>query len=155
MPYTDPVLDDTVPPSTEKIKLGASRIRALTNAIKERLASIFVDPDSDPLVIKPKTIELAMLTDAARLGLFKIEQVEYVGAVTGFAIGVTIPAGHDVDQHAMTVSIKTTNLPGGTISALTGWAYGSGANIVLNIASPTSQDFTGTTFIISIFTPVS
>jgi hypothetical protein len=45
-------LDETVPGQGEFARLGAGRIRSLTLAVKERLASIFVNPDADPLVFK-------------------------------------------------------------------------------------------------------
>lgn len=64
MAYTAPI-DSADPLSSEKAKLGASRIRELALALRERLASIFTDPDADPLVLKPNTVNTAAIQDNA------------------------------------------------------------------------------------------
>jgi hypothetical protein len=55
MAYADS-LDDTSPLDTDLISLGDDAIRKLARALIERLESIIVDLDADPLVIKPDAI---------------------------------------------------------------------------------------------------
>jgi hypothetical protein len=161
MAYTDPVLDETIPPSTEKVKLGASRIRELTRALRERLASIFVNPDADPLVVKDKSLELAMLSDAARLGLYKGEIILYsdpaliVPAASGGGAVLLVP--HSVDQLAMFIFIKTTDQLTAALNDLHINAYGVGAVININYFNRDPAlvlDLRNTVFGIMVLTPV-
>lgn len=161
MAYTEPDLNEASPPETQKIKLGAARIRGLTKAIEERLASFFVDPNADPLVPKDNKIELAKLTAAARLGLYKGEIITWAPAALIVPIssggGAIIPAGHSVDQLAMFISIKTTDQLTAALANLLLSVYGSGANINLtyhNFDTVFPLDLRNTVFNIMVLTPV-
>lgn len=56
MTYTSN-LDDTQPGQADKVRLGAGWIRNLTKAVKERLLTVFMDPNADPLVFRPDVIK--------------------------------------------------------------------------------------------------
>lgn len=66
-------IDPTSPAGSDQVKLGDDNIRSFKSAVRERLASIFVDVDTDPYVLK---------TNAR--------------AMPGFIIGATAPinSGH-------------------------------------------------------------
>lgn len=161
MVYIEPDLNEASPPETQKIKLGGARIRGLTKAIEERLASFFVNPNADPLVPKDNTIEITKLTAAARLGLYKGEIITWTPGALIVPVnsggGVIIPAGHPVDQLAMFINVKTTNLLTAALSKLLLSVYGSGANVNLtynNLDTVFPLDLTNTVFNIMVFTPV-
>lgn len=54
-------LTETTPAQSEFARIGASRIRDLTQAIEERLNSVFVNAEADPLVLKPDTVGTSQL----------------------------------------------------------------------------------------------
>lgn len=72
-------LDSNLPGQGEFARLGAGRIRNLTKAVKERLASIFQDPDVDPLSFKPSIIPFTAL---------KQSLVEFTYGAFGTTLGV-------------------------------------------------------------------
>lgn len=55
MAYADP-LDETAPAGNTKVKLGDDAIRTAIRAIRQRLSSLIVDIDADPMVLKPSTV---------------------------------------------------------------------------------------------------
>lgn len=159
MAYTDPTLDSTIPSQSEKVKLGASRIRNLTRAISQRLASVFVDPNVDPLALKPNTvgttqlvdgavtnaeiadatIELAKLSVAAKAGLYKMTTFEKIPAL--IEVNSTIPVDGsyaaivstgtlNVDKAVIFYGVKQTNLTPALLSQLVIHAYGIAGNTV-------------------------
>lgn len=64
MAYPTP-LDQVDPTSAEKAKLGANRIRDLAAAVRQRLNSIFNDPDGDPLTLRADTVGSAQIQAGA------------------------------------------------------------------------------------------
>lgn len=175
MAYSGGPLDPTAPGQVEKAKLGASRIRALTLALKERLASVFVDPDADPLVIKPaalappaNSIEIAQLTAAARLGFYKATIYEFIvpGATPAIA-----PGGYYLAQIATPDStvnlgqfacIKNTPLFPLSVVDLVIQVYTGGTAIpgsvrlniiVSNRSTVNNIDISGTTLMAMVFRP--
>lgn len=56
MAFSQATINSTDPAGAESVSLGASRIRNLSAAIKERLASAFVAPDTDPMVLKASSM---------------------------------------------------------------------------------------------------
>ena len=87
-------LDPTVPGQGEFARLGAGRIRDLTKAVKERLASIFVDPDADPLVFKPDTLKILDLKHVVYTFVFVTPASSYpAGSITTVSQASALPAG--------------------------------------------------------------
>lgn len=56
------LLDPTVPGQGEFARLGAGRIRGLTKAVFERLGTLFVNPNADPITFKPEVMPVRMVT---------------------------------------------------------------------------------------------
>lgn len=61
MAYTQS-LDPAVPAGSDPIASGDDKIRALTQAIKERLLTLVEDIDADPLVLTPEAMSTALAT---------------------------------------------------------------------------------------------
>lgn len=64
MAYADP-LDETLPAGNRKRKLGDDDIRQHIRAIRQRFASIFVNVDSDPLVLKDGSVNSGQIANNA------------------------------------------------------------------------------------------
>lgn len=64
MAYADP-LDQTAPAGSDDRRFGDDTIRQHIRAIRQRLSSIFVDIDADPMVLKDATVGTTQLIDAA------------------------------------------------------------------------------------------
>lgn len=60
-------LEEALPLGTEFARLGAERLRKLALALDQRLRSVFVDSDADPLVLKNDTVGSGQLQDGAVL----------------------------------------------------------------------------------------
>ncbi len=121
-------LDEAIPIDTESVGLGASRIRALTLAVKERLESVFVDVEADPLVFKPfdvlgnvevdgdlgVTDDLLVAGDTALGGLLTV-----VGAASFGALSATTISGNGAGITNLGAAQLTGVLPALNGAALT------------------------------------
>ena len=151
MSYSGP-LDPTAPGQGEFARLGASRIRALTLAIKERLASLFVNPDADPLkfklpVMAALTIDYTFPSPTTVLGGFS----------NGVTVPVTVPAGATIPDNSPTfVNWKDTDA-GPIVAAYSFHSWYVGGNFHFHIYNPTGSSGTvsNKTLKLTIFYPAT
>lgn len=140
-------LDPTVPGQGEFARLGAGRIRDLTKAVKERLASIFVDPDVDPLVFKP--IPGGSLKNAIHeydfTGLFPSPSL-VAGGVATLSTASPFPPGTPVIVNWKVCPI-TANERAATMHA----AFHDGTNLYFTIKNTSGSTINYTGCIISMF----
>lgn len=191
MTYTSN-LDDTQPGQADKVRLGAGWLRTLTKAVKERLLTVFVDPDADPLVFKDgvvpgsalvansipfsayadasigntkianDTIELAKLTSAAKLGLYKLEVYNHAYTASNLlpnnSYTATIGTVAGVNG-LMILVFPDETLSDATLNVIKVIAKGVGTDIHLYITnvndSATAVIPTGTIFRIAVLRPVT
>jgi hypothetical protein len=97
--YADPI-DILTPDGADKRKFGDDNIREFKRAVRERLASIFVDIDSDPLVLKPGVITSGMLVDA----LILTAKIADLNVTTGkladrVVTGIKLGLAAVIDEH--------------------------------------------------------
>lgn len=144
-------LDETVPGQGEFARLGAGRIRALTLAVKERLASIFVNPDADPLKFKLPVVA-ALTVDH----VFPSPTDVPAGFGTTATEAVTPPAGVTIpDNSPVVVCWKDTDA-GAVVSAysLSGWYAAGNINARVHNPSGSLGSLAGKTLKMTVFYPV-
>jgi len=103
MAYVQATINSTDPVNSEAVSTGASRIRDLAAAVKERLASAFVDVNADPMVLKPASLP---------------------AVVAGWSVG----GGFTVSSGNLAVSAGTMTASGNIVSS-GGQFNGSGAGL--------------------------
>lgn len=130
MAYADP-LDETAPAGNTKAKLGDDAIRTHIRAIRQRLSSIFVDIDADPLVLKPGVINSGMLIDllvsTAKLADLSVTTGKLADrAVTAIKLGLgaVLPEHIGAGNFAFPGDISAN---AGQINAQLGFTQGGGA----------------------------
>lgn len=104
-------LDNTTPADGDLVSQGAGKIRNLTTSLIQRLASVFVNVDADPLVFKG----FSQSTGTAALNI-----VTVAAGLTVTTGGLAVSAGATVVQALNTVgdfTVATTKL---TVAAATG-----------------------------------
>jgi hypothetical protein len=88
MAYADP-LDQNKPDGADKRKFGDDQIRTHIRAIRQRLASVFVDVDVDPLTLKDNTVVTTKIVDgnvtAAKLADASVSTAKIVDAAVTLA----------------------------------------------------------------------
>lgn len=147
MTYSSGNLDETVPGQGEFARLGAGRIRTLTLALKERLASIFQDPDADPLQFKP--IPGDSLKSAVHeydfTGLFPSPSL-VAGGTALLSTASTYPAGSPVIAVWRVCPITDTERANTMINA-----FHDGTNLKFNIKNTSGSAINYTGCILSMF----
>lgn len=106
MAYDDPI-DTDDPGGGEKIRLGAGRIRDLAIALKQRLASIFVDPDADPLVLKPSSVSATQIADGSITTIKLVDDSVTSAKIVDGAISDTKILGHAVTTAKIAIGAVT------------------------------------------------
>ena len=94
MAYPSGDIDTTIPTDANLLEEGQARIRETRRYLLERLTSIFVDPDADPLVLQDGTVATSIIADlavtAAKIALATITTAQLAdAAVTGAKIADT------------------------------------------------------------------
>lgn len=137
-------LDPSAPGQGEFARLGAGRIRALTLALKERLASIFVDPDADPLVFKPSAVKLTDIKHVIyTLPFITPASILPAGAVTVLSQASILPIGTPTvwAWEPMQTAGPDTEVSNLIIGAA--WHDGTNVNLPIKNSSGSSVDLNG------------
>jgi hypothetical protein len=137
MAYSTP-LDPSVPGDNEFARLGASRIRNLAQAVKERLLTLVTDIDTDPLELKDGSIPLSKIKHT-------VHEYTYPAGFSSIAVGGHIEASTPDTSPVGTPILafwKTSGLTaaqkGGLI--LNAWHDGVNANWTVRNAGDGSVD---------------
>lgn len=140
-------LDETNPGQGQFARLGAQRIRELTLAVKERLSSVFVNPNSDPLKFKQPVI--AMVT------------TDYVFPATTIAAGlsaavsvpVVVPVGAVIPVESPVVVNWKNSDSGAVVGAYIIHGWFDGTNVHAQVHNPTGSGgvVTGKTLKLTVF----
>ena len=135
-------LDPTTPGQGSFARLGAAAIRALTLALQERLASVYVDPNADPLVIKPGTVNIAALKSGV------VEFTWIGGGSLGAGAIITLQQANTAPNTTLVVPVwKTLTITPTQASniILNAWHDGVNLNWTVKNTGGSTIDITGCT----------